>query len=517
MDRPSIRVPDERAQLAAIACIAATVWVAFRIHTGIVLEDALITWRFAEHLTRGAGFTFNAGERVLGTTTPVLTVLLAAAATVTGTRALPIVAVSLMTACGAAGGWFTYRSLRVAGFSHAVALVATTTFLLHPDIVWSTVGGMETPLLLMLMSLSMYAALTGRYYVVAVTCAMLPFVRPEAVLWAILLVMHASWYGRQRANRPFAVAVVLSVAGALALTWYFGSPLPHSVTAKRAVGPGVGGGLTWYSVQQWFNWTFGASGVNMLGGRIERVAIAPWLLFVTLGATVVLRRATTRRLWPIVAFPPVLALAFLAGNAPHFLWYLVPFTACLCVLGGIGIGHLCEARWPQARPMGRAVILAMLVPVIAAFAHTMRSTTDWHWRNQRNEWQVRRAIGEWLRDNTSADSNVLMEAIGYQGTLSGRRVIDLAGLVTPRVVELQRESRTNAEAFAKILGEFTPDYVVLRTIEVDNNQHFYGGPLFATPEAAAAFRSSYRPVATYKAPYPELWHTGSSVTIYSRH
>ena len=161
----------------------------------------------------------------------------------------------------------------------------------------------------------------------------------------------------------------------------------------------------------------------------------------------------------------------------------------------------------------RAVILAMLVPVIAAFAHTMRSTTDWHWRNQRNEWQVRRAIGEWLRDNTSADSNVLMEAIGYQGTLSGRRVIDLAGLVTPRVVELQRESRTNAEAFAKILGEFTPDYVVLRTIEVDNNQHFYGGPLFATPEAAAAFRSSYRPVATYKAPYPELWHTGSSVTI----
>jgi hypothetical protein len=157
-----------------------------------------------------------------------------------------------------------------------------------------------------------------------------------------------------------------------------------------------------------------------------------------------------------------------------------------------------------------------MVLVAGAYAHSLRSSADWHWRNQRNEWQVRKAAGIWLRDNTNQDATVLMEAIGYQGTFSGRRVIDLAGLITPRVVELQRESRSNAEAFAKIVGEFAPDYIVLRTTEVEQNQHFHGGVLFQTPEAAEVFHAVYHPVATYQAPYPDIWFTASSVTIYSR-
>lgn len=497
-------------------CVAAVLsWVAFRLYTGIILEDALITWRYAEQLAQGAGFTFNTGERVLGTTTPILAVLLAAATIVTGAALLPTVAVTLMILCGAATGWFVYRTLRTAGFTHAVSLIATATLMLHADLAWSTVGGMETPLVLMLMAMSLFASLAERYYLSAMSCALLPFVRPDAVIWVVLIGLHAMWYGKKRIIRPAFVAAALALAGAVALTSYFGSPLTHSVAAKRTVGA-AGGELSWHLLQEWFNWIVGASGVNPFGGRIERVAIYPWAGVIAIGSALLLRRSTTRRLWPLVAFPPALAIAFLISRAPHFLWYLVPYTACLCVLGGIGIGHLYEARWPTAGVLTRAVILAVVVLTLASFAHTMRSTIDWHWKNQRNEWQVRRAIGEWMRTNTAPESSVLMEAIGYQGTHSKRRVIDLAGLISPRVVDLRRESRSNAAAFAKILREFTPDYIVLRTIEVENNEHFHGGVLFETPEAAAEFRSTYRPVATYTAPYPEIWLIGSSVTVYSR-
>ena len=51
---------------------------------------------------------------MLGTTTPLLTVMLAGAALITGTGALPIVAAALMVACGAATGWIVYHTLRAA-------------------------------------------------------------------------------------------------------------------------------------------------------------------------------------------------------------------------------------------------------------------------------------------------------------------------------------------------------------------------------------------------------------------
>lgn len=480
-----------------------------------MLEDALITWRYAEHLARGAGFTFNMGERVLGTTTPFLAVVLAGFSLITGTALLPVVAVALMIVCGAATGWLVYHALRASGFSHAVSIIAIAVLMLHADIVWSTVGGMETPLLLMLMALSLFGAITERYYVAMLACAALPFVRPDAVIWAMLVVIPAVVSGKGRIVKPALAATILAGAGAMALTLYFGSPVPHSIVAKRTIGPG-GGAISWYSIEQWFRWVAGASAVNAFGGRIERVAIWPWLGFVSIGGFLVMRRASSRQLWPIVAFPPLLATAYLVSNAPHFLWYLVPLTACLCILGAIGIGHVWEARWPAAPSGMRVVMVAATFVVLASFVHQMRSTADWHWRNQRDEWQVREAVGEWLNANTPPESSVLMEAIGYQGTLSGRKVIDLAGLISPRVVELQRQSHSNAEAFARIVSEFAPDYIVLRTIEVNNNQHFYGGPLFESADAAAAFHAAYHPVAEYRAPYPEIWLTASSVTIYAR-
>jgi len=35
------------------------------------LDDAYITFRYAQNLAAGLGFVYNAGERVLGTTTPL--------------------------------------------------------------------------------------------------------------------------------------------------------------------------------------------------------------------------------------------------------------------------------------------------------------------------------------------------------------------------------------------------------------------------------------------------------------
>src|SRR5205085_9404022 len=53
------------------------------IPTPRTIDDAFITFRYARNLVSGSGFVFNTGQRVLGTTTPLYTILLASLAWIT--------------------------------------------------------------------------------------------------------------------------------------------------------------------------------------------------------------------------------------------------------------------------------------------------------------------------------------------------------------------------------------------------------------------------------------------------
>jgi len=46
------------------------------------IDDAFITFRYARNIVEGQGFVYNPGSQVLGTTTPLYTVLMAVIATV---------------------------------------------------------------------------------------------------------------------------------------------------------------------------------------------------------------------------------------------------------------------------------------------------------------------------------------------------------------------------------------------------------------------------------------------------
>ncbi|HET9481188.1 MAG TPA: hypothetical protein VFP98_05475, partial [Candidatus Polarisedimenticolia bacterium] len=79
----------ERAFSAGILLAGIAVWTGFRAYTRITLEDALITFRYAANLAEGLGFVYNAGERVLGTTTPLFTLLLGGIGALAGPDRVP--------------------------------------------------------------------------------------------------------------------------------------------------------------------------------------------------------------------------------------------------------------------------------------------------------------------------------------------------------------------------------------------------------------------------------------------
>src|SRR5260370_38217980 len=59
-----------------------------------LFDDAYITFRYAANLARGLGLVFNPSEHVLGTTSPLFTVILAGAGRLVGLQHMEAIAVT---------------------------------------------------------------------------------------------------------------------------------------------------------------------------------------------------------------------------------------------------------------------------------------------------------------------------------------------------------------------------------------------------------------------------------------
>ena len=178
------------------------------------------------------------------------------------------------------------------------------------------------------------------------------------------------------------------------------------------------------------------------------------------------------------------------------------------------VGFWSALSWLSSAKL-RTLAVAGLVAYGGLLAHRDWQTTVGMKASQQNE-RMRQQVGDWLRTQTPADATVAMEAIGYQGFYAERRVIDLAGLVSPAVVAIHQASATHGEAFARILSELQPDYIVLRSFEVDRNRDFHGGPLFDTEAQRQTFLGEYVEAQRFSAPRPDVWGELARVTIYAR-
>jgi len=498
---------------AAVLLAGVAFWVAFRLYTGIQLEDALITYRYASNLASGEGFVFNAGERVMGTTTPLLTLALGALGALFGPGRIPLISSILMIAAAAGAALLTGAALGRLGHPPGLRLFVVAALCFHPEIAWMATSGMETPLVLLFMAWSLHAAAGRRWTGAAAAAALLVLTRIDGLLWAaaIFVIIFLE-------DRP-ALIRNLAVAGALLLPWaglaflYFGSPIPHSVIAKLEIGPAFdpGGALHLEAFAAWAAPFLGAS------------SPAGWAAGILFVAAAAMGAGRDKLTWLLIVFPLLYCLALYAGRAPlYFDWYLAPAAYAGLLAGGIGLWNLGRRlarwegrvwRWTQLRRGAATLFLLLYFLLLGRGSLAMAGRQRDY---QVNEDATRRAIGEWLAAKTPPGASVAMEAIGYQGFFAKRRVIDLAGLISPAVVEIRRSSWSNAEAFHRVLRDLAPDYIVLRTLEVEKNRHLHGGPLFETPQHAAYFKGRYREVKRFVAPLPEIWGETASLTIFER-
>ena len=227
------------------------------LHNSAQIDDAYISYRYADNLASGNGLVFNRGEYVEGITNLLWTLLLAAGVALG--QSAPDLGSALGLLFGAATLIATSLWARQILDDPAAATVAPAlVYLSTPFIAWTTCG-METPLFAWAVTWSLMAAAANRFGLASAGAIVATLVRPDGVLvaGAIFLVWlvearHEKLRGWQW-PALYATALVALTGFRLA---YYGSPVPNTFYAKVGGVPPERGII--------YIWDFLCSGAGLL-------------------------------------------------------------------------------------------------------------------------------------------------------------------------------------------------------------------------------------------------------------
>ena len=198
-------------------------------------EDAYITYRYAENLINTGSLVYNEGEPINAMTSPLHAVLSAVLFYMTDQTVLSnkIVALLLLL-LSALLVWYRFRS-------HAqLRLLALILVLMPPPVLLWTLGGLETPILLFLVTLAVFAVDRPPALSLPRLCAVFLLVglafltRYDSILFFLPVMVYAT----SKARSINHVALALIGAAIWPTVWlagsilYYGDPLPTSFYVK---------------------------------------------------------------------------------------------------------------------------------------------------------------------------------------------------------------------------------------------------------------------------------------------
>lgn len=452
----------EKMWLMAFIGIAVAARIVFVLHNDVYFDDAFITFRYARNLIQGHGLVYQPGEHVYGASSPLYAILCAGLWALVGDALLP----SAAWWTGTAGIIiFVLAVLRLFPGGSPARIVTAIALLCYPRIFYSTVGGMEECLVLAFMGLSVCAAMDRRWNLTGLLCGALLFLKVDTIAWCILLFSLIGIWERKVPWKVILISFLVVLPWGAFSELYYGSVIPHAIEAKRVA--------------------FAASSQFTLSDIIKLPAPDPlksdfWAVLVfaacsygVIVASVV--RILRMRAWVLLVFPLYCVsyqLVLVLSGTPPGLWdrWTVPLWGAFIVCFGIWFDGL---RSPWLRDQFAALRIRFRAALLILGCALLLIPFAYPERRGLALGSFKEA-GIWLRDNGSPGSDVILEPIGMIGYLSGIRIHDFIGLVSPEITTARAREFSNAW-YATYLAERLPTFVVLRDVEMNSNEFLIGG------------------------------------------
>ena len=435
-------------------------------------DDGYIHVQYARNLIERGEYSFNPGEISFGTTSPLWVMMLASLGSVSGNPDFLVPLSQVLSWLSALFALLVVYAVAVSmGARPFTALLCTTVMAADAWFVrWSALGMESSTAVLAVLLMGWastrachedrWAALLGLFMVLA------SLVRPEVYLAFPVYAGSLLW--RRHKLRLRCVVLTLAVAGALLIPWllfakfYIGSVLPNTAGAKS-------GGVLVDPVV----WLRKLIPIAKIVGSTQGLP-----LLAAVVSLLVMRGRS--RVWNergrfVVLWTLALPVAYVLFDIQVLSRYMLLVTPFVCVLGFIALEQLTDAMRSSDRTR-RAVLVAVTVVVVGvnvgfyasvvvapsrAFTHDLTHNM--------------RSIGEYLHDNADPEAVVAAADIGYLAFYSGRRVLDLGGLVETEMGKLRtRHSYEHIVAnglYLDIPGYPRVDYFIDRDLERSRFTH----------------------------------------------
>jgi hypothetical protein len=435
------------------------------------VDDAYITFRYARNLLAGEGLVYNPGEAVLGTTSPLYAVTMAGIGLATGgsQAPFPVLAWLLNTIADGLTCWMIIRFAERLGHRNA-GLAAAFVWAVAPWSVTFAIGGMETSILIALLTATLYMFVSSRPITAALLASLCLLTRPDSLLLVGLLVLERLRQALPecRINRKqvrLSMREIAAFAAPLLLwtlvaTLAYGNPLPHSITAKVAAyllppEAGLVRLLQHYATPFVAHQTFGLWWIA--------VGLVLYPALHIIGSFGILRQRVST--WPVFAYPWIYFMVFAIANPLLFRWYLVP-PLPMYILGIImGVAQL--ARLLKARH---------LITAFAAMCVAL-SLNSWSLRPDHGPSRpapemayiqlelIYEQVAASLQDVIQPGQVVAAGDIGALGYMTNARILDTVGLISPEATAYyplpESDYEINYAIPTRMITELKPDFLVM--------------------------------------------------------
>jgi arabinofuranosyltransferase len=415
-------------------------------------DDVYITLTFARNIANGAGFVYNGGPPLLGTTTPLLALMVAGLGWLFPNVSLLALATGVSVVAWIASAWLLAACWIKLGGSHLGG--AALALLLLTQLGSAALLGMEAALFQFLLVVTIYLYLMDLPGWSGLSLGLLFLTRGEGVLLGPILVLWNWWTKKQTPWKLISVAGVVLLAWGLYGFGTFGTFLPGTLGAKIAQRESglwrpFGERLFKEWLPGWFT-AFPAYGILIcflvVGLAYAVLQRREWLMFLAWG------------------------MSYLGGylliNPAGYWWYASPIFFVLNLFTALGAAALSSmvqrmfGKWKLTN--GASVIASVIVVLVAVdnvflIRHSLASYAAGADPNSNTSYYLGYVeASQWFMDHTRPGETIAYVEAGYLGYYTRNRVIDLTGLLTPGVSDHIR-ARELTWGFL----HYQPDYVVI--------------------------------------------------------
>ncbi len=477
--------------------------ILFCFYTDHRWEDWYITYKASKNLGSGAGLVFHAGERLHTFTSPIGTLIPAFLTFISGASD-EFVIWSYRILCSltlSVAGIYLYKLLSEFSKNQVIAWGGVVLFATHILIVDFSINGMETAYMMLFLILFIYTLYTDtrkKLLKLSLIIAALMYTRPDSIVYygsfIVSLFIFFPRFTKEIKSRKDFIIFFAKVAGIsflfycpwlIGTTLYYGTPIPHTITAK--------GNIQSYKISDLAKYFF-----TLPYDLIVRNDTPANSLFVPPYVTV--------HMW---AFGSIFSKILVCFTAAYVLFFrgnnfvrAVSFTVLLVVYYLYRVSGQGGMPWylPNATiyviigfmlilsvlKIDRKVLLGILAVVgginaviFGVGAHAMKT------HQEVVEFGNRKEIGLWLKENSKEKDTVFMECLGYIGYFSELKTLDFPGMSSLEVVNSRK--KMNSNKFSDVIMDLKPSWLALRPWEAENASKDY-------PEM---FRDHYTRVKTF--------------------